>query len=187
MKNVKYDVVFVEKASRLELFIRWFWAIPTIIVLFFLEVVFSFALMFQWLSILFIGKRNGMLQEWILKFVSYTTKFTTYLYLLTDERNPIMPGDMKDVKYDVTFVEGAGRLELFIRWFWTIPTYIVAIFLTIIGMFIANSLQWLYILILGKRHKALHDWIFKSVAYDTKFMTYIYLLTDERNPIMPED
>ena len=93
---------------------------------------------------------------------------------------------MKSVKYDVTFDEKAGRLELFIRWFWMIPSFIVFFFLAIIFYF-ATMIQWLYILFLGKRHKGLHGWIFKAMAYMTKVNTYYLLLTDERNPFMPED
>ena len=93
---------------------------------------------------------------------------------------------MKTVKFDVTYKEEAGRLELFIRWLWAIPTYIVAFVLEIIGI-LCMMLQWLHILILGKRNKALHDWIVKFMAYMVKFMSYFYLITDERNPLMPED
>jgi len=93
---------------------------------------------------------------------------------------------MKTVKYDVTYVEGAGRLELFIRFFWLIPTFVVLCVLSFIGT-MAYCLQFLYILLLGKRHKTLHAWIVKYMAYVTKVNSYYLLVTDERNPIMPED
>ncbi|MBI5223590.1 DUF4389 domain-containing protein [Candidatus Micrarchaeota archaeon] len=93
---------------------------------------------------------------------------------------------MKTVKCEITYVEKASRLELFIRLLWMIPTCIVFFFLMIIAS-ILNYVQWIYILILGKRHKGMHDWLVKYVAYTAKFDSYLLLLTDERNPIMPED
>ncbi len=92
---------------------------------------------------------------------------------------------MKTVKYETKFLPKAGRLELFIRWLWLIPTAIVACILEIIAM-IAAVLQWFHILVLGKRHKFLHTWILKLIAYDVKFKSYFLLLTDERNPLLPE-
>jgi hypothetical protein len=92
---------------------------------------------------------------------------------------------MKTVKYDVKYEEHAGRLELFIRWVWMIPTAIVLCILEIIGC-IAMFFQWIHILILGKKNQMLHDLIKMMLTYNVKFMTYFYMLTDERNPIMPE-
>jgi hypothetical protein len=93
---------------------------------------------------------------------------------------------MKSVKFGVVFSEKAGRLELIIRFLWAIPSVIVLLFLLIAASF-AWLFQFLYVLILGKKHSGLHEWIFKCLAYITKFHCYLWLLTDERNSIMPED
>ncbi len=93
---------------------------------------------------------------------------------------------MKTVQYSVKYVEKASRWEVLIRIPWAIPTAIVMIVLLIIGT-IAALLQIVHVLILGKRHKVLHGWIFKFMAYLVKYSSYKNLLTDERNPIMPED
>ncbi|VVB56872.1 Uncharacterised protein [uncultured archaeon] len=93
---------------------------------------------------------------------------------------------MKTVKFDVTFKEPASRVELFVRMVWAIPTAIVMIVLAIIAA-IASVLQWFHILFVGKRHKALHGWIYKFLVYVVKYEAYKDMLTDERSPIMPED
>ncbi|MGV8176634.1 MAG: DUF4389 domain-containing protein [Candidatus Bilamarchaeaceae archaeon] len=92
---------------------------------------------------------------------------------------------MKTIKYEADYEEHAGRLELLIRWIWAIPTVIVLVILGIIAS-IAFCVQWLYILILGKRNRFLFDWTYKYMAYAYKFYGYMNLLTDERNPIFPE-
>lgn len=93
---------------------------------------------------------------------------------------------MKTVKMDVTFEEKSGRLELFVRWLWAIPSYIVMMVLVIIAC-IANVIQWIHILLLGKKNKTLFEWTEKYIVYAYKFMSYFFLLTDERNPIFPEE
>ena len=92
---------------------------------------------------------------------------------------------MKTVKYEVTFSEKASRLELLVRFLWMIPCYIVLWVLGIIAT-IAWVVQFLHILILGKRNKTVHEWLVKYVAYCAKLDSYIMLLTEERTPIMPE-
>jgi len=92
MKTVKYDTTYKKEASRLELFIRWFWMIPVAIVMIFLSIVFFFAAMLQFWHVLILGKRNKMCFEWSKKFVAYITNVNSYFYL-TDERCPLMPED----------------------------------------------------------------------------------------------
>jgi hypothetical protein len=93
---------------------------------------------------------------------------------------------MKTVKFDITYAEKSDRLELFIRILWMIPTMIVASVLSLIGS-IAWGLQFLHILVFAKKNKMLYDWTVKYMEYVTKANTYALLMTDERNPIMPED
>ncbi|VVC03574.1 Uncharacterised protein [Candidatus Burarchaeum australiense] len=92
---------------------------------------------------------------------------------------------MKGVNYAVEYDEHAGRLELIVRWLWAIPSVIVLSVLGIIATF-AWLIQWLYILVTGKRNRMLHDWLFKYCAYFVKLQAYMDLVSEERNPIMPE-
>jgi hypothetical protein len=92
---------------------------------------------------------------------------------------------METVKISVTSAEKASRLELFIRWIWGT---IVMIILGIIGIFafIANIIQWIYILILGKRHPALAKFVTNWFKGYTQLYFYMLLSTDERPPLVPE-
>ncbi|MDE1797867.1 MAG: DUF4389 domain-containing protein [Candidatus Micrarchaeota archaeon] len=92
----------------------------------------------------------------------------------------------KTVDYSVRYVEKASRVELFVRLLWAIPSVIIAVFLAIVYV-IANTLQFLHILLLGTRHRTLHNWIFMFLDYEVKLKAYMALLTDERNPLMPEN
>jgi hypothetical protein len=83
-------------------------------------------------------------------------------------------------------MEEARRRELIIRFFWSIPSYIVALVLGLI-CFIAYGLQFLHILAFRKRNKSLYDWTLKYFKYYASWASYLMLLTEERNPIMPEE
>jgi hypothetical protein len=56
-----------------------------------LGIISSIAWLLQLLCILILGKRNGFLHEWILKYYAYLIKLQSYEGYLTDERNPIIP------------------------------------------------------------------------------------------------
>jgi len=92
---------------------------------------------------------------------------------------------METVKINITNVEKASRLELFIRWIWG---FIVGIILCIIGIFayIAVMIQWLHILLLGKRHPALAKFVNNWYKAMAQLGFYYMLATDERPPLMPE-
>ena len=92
---------------------------------------------------------------------------------------------MDTVKVDVKSADQASRIELFIRWVWAVITYIVMIFLSIIT-YVCFILQWLLILITGKRNATLTSWLKKYHTYLTQVMAYQLLITDERSPIIPE-
>jgi hypothetical protein len=91
MKTVQIDVKSDVKASRLELFIRIVWMIPTYIVFWLFSIVAGICMVLHWLFILITGKRNNTLNDIAKKYLIYVTEVQAYLYLLTDERNPIFP------------------------------------------------------------------------------------------------
>lgn len=93
MDTVKVDVKSAEKASRLELFIRIVWMIPTMVVLWVFSLVASICMVIHWFFILITGRRNNTLNDVVKKYMYYITKVNGYMTLLTDERNPILPED----------------------------------------------------------------------------------------------
>ena len=92
---------------------------------------------------------------------------------------------METVKVDVKIAEESNRVELFIRFVWVAISYIVLAILGAIS-YICLAIQWLLILVTGKRNMALAGIIKKFWAYACSLMAYMMLLTDERNPLMPE-
>lgn len=93
---------------------------------------------------------------------------------------------METVKIDIASADKASRSELFVRILWCIVSGIVLWFFSIIAG-VCLVVQWLYILVTGKRHKTLNKVIKVYLYYRTKMYAYLMMLTDERSPILPED
>jgi hypothetical protein len=187
MNTVSYDVQSAEKASRVELFVRIIWGIISLIVMSILGIIAYICYVLEWLAILITGKRVSALDGMLKTFVTYNAQMTSYMSLLTDERNPIMPSSsasMNTLKYSVNSSVNASRIELIIRFIWSIPTSIVLSILSIIA-YVCYVLQWIAILILGKRIMALNGVIKALVKYSVLYTTYFFLVTDERSPLIP--
>lgn len=82
---------FVEKASRLELIVRWFYGI-VIGILFYLWGIYVSILHFlQFWHILIFGRRGGRLYRGTKRFLAASTYVSAYLLYLTDERPELTP------------------------------------------------------------------------------------------------
>ncbi len=82
---------YEEKASRIELFVRIFYAIPVFIVLFLYSLIASICLSIQWLVILILGKRNKELNNIVKGYTQYYIHLIGYFSYLTDERPGVTP------------------------------------------------------------------------------------------------
>lgn len=92
---------------------------------------------------------------------------------------------MRTVKSQISYKEKASRWELLVRIIYAIP---IVIILWIFGFLagLAQIVLWFYILILGKRHKTLSNFIKAYITYLFRVRAYLDLVTDERPPIIPE-
>ncbi|MEM4166332.1 MAG: DUF4389 domain-containing protein [Candidatus Bilamarchaeaceae archaeon] len=89
-----------------------------------------------------------------------------------------------DVK--LPFEEEANRVELFIRLVYFVIVGIIMGVLAVISVYIAMPLQFLYVLIFGKRLEILNKIIAAYVGYAISWLPYLLLLTDEKPDIMPK-
>lgn len=85
---IKVETVSEEDSSRLELFIRFIFAIIWGIILGIWGIFVYMALGIHWLYILVFGKRLEVLNNFIAKFFRTMARFQGYMLLLTDERPP---------------------------------------------------------------------------------------------------
>lgn len=101
--------VWNKKASRIELFVRIFYAIPVMLVLFFYGILVMISVSLQLIVILILGKRLEGLNNVTKGYLTYYTHILSYFYLTTDERPGISPKALsiseKQLYYDHNMVE----------------------------------------------------------------------------------
>ncbi len=88
---MKLTVNSAEKASRVELFIRFVWGFVCMIILDIIGIFAWIAVGLQWLHILFLGKRNAALAKFVNSWYTGVAQVVFYILLSTDERPPIIP------------------------------------------------------------------------------------------------
>ncbi|MFA6907462.1 MAG: DUF4389 domain-containing protein [Candidatus Micrarchaeia archaeon] len=91
MDTVKINVTSAEKASRLELIIRWVWGTIVAIILCIIGIFACLAMFIQWFYILLLGKRHPALAKFVTNWYKAMAQLYFYMYLSTDERPPLMP------------------------------------------------------------------------------------------------
>ena len=91
---------------------------------------------------------------------------------------------MTDSNQLFVFEHDASRLELFIRIIYEIFLGIVLIIYGIITG-ICLIIQWIHILILGRRNEWLSDFVKGYLEYLVHVMPYIYFMSDKRPDIFP--
>ena len=87
--------VYEEKASRIELIIRIFYSIAIGIVMWVYGLIASICMFFQWFVILFLGRRNKSLSNFIKGYLEYHVHVLSYISWMTDIRPGIMPKTVK--------------------------------------------------------------------------------------------
>ena len=87
--------VYGEKANRIELIVRIFYAIPVVILLFLYSLIAGIFLVLHWIAILLIGRRSKTFNSFIKGYLEYTIHLMSYFALMTDKRPGITPIKVK--------------------------------------------------------------------------------------------
>lgn len=92
------------------------------------------------------------------------------------------PGGLKQL---FVYEHDASRLELFIR---IVYSFVVMLVLAVYGFIaeICMLIQWLVILILGRRSEGLSNFIKGYLEYLVHVIGYVYWITDDRPGIFPK-
>ena len=92
------------------------------------------------------------------------------------------PGELKQL---FVYEHDASRLELFIR---IVYSFVVMLVLAVYGFIaeICMLIQWLVILILGRRSEGLSNFIKGYLEYYVHVVSYIFWMSDDRPGIFPK-
>lgn len=89
---------------------------------------------------------------------------------------------MYPIRLDADYFVKSKRTELAVRIFYGIVLHIVYGFWSFIAS-LAFILLWLHILILGRKHRGLWEFLLGYQRYTVRMQSYLMCLTDERAPM----
>ncbi|RLG33008.1 DUF4389 domain-containing protein [Methanosarcinales archaeon] len=83
--------VYEHDARRVELFIRFVYALCIAVVLIIYGLIAEICIVIQWFVILILGRRSEGLSNFIKGYLEYYVHVLSYCYLMTDKRPGILP------------------------------------------------------------------------------------------------
>ena len=175
---VRFDVAEPQQRNRMTVLLRIFYMIPHAIVLYIYGLVANIAVFVHWLIIVFTGKRNRGIFDFINGYLTYSTRVTAYGSLLHDQFPGFGPEDPSSpISYSVEYKESANRVSVLLRIIFAIPAMIITA-LYGIAAFVFIVIMWFTIVVTGKHQQS--GWLFvrKVTKLSTAFNSYYYLQHD---------
>ena len=177
---IHFDVEHRDRYSRLTTFFRLILVIPHLFVVAVWAFLIEFVVVIAWFAILFTGRYPRGLFNFVVAFLSYSTRVSCYLYLLTDGFPPFGGGSSGDgypVQVSVDWPERLSRLTTFFRLIIAIPAYLVMYVLQLLGRLLA-LFAWFVVVFTGRLPKGLFEVMELPQRYQTRTTGYLMLLTD---------
>jgi len=180
---VTFDVAYPEECGRFKILIRWFLAIPQLIVADVLENVAAVLAFFAFWVILF--KKRFPEDMFRLVVGAMRWEYNVYAYVLFHDR-PYPPFSFNDgayphVSYDVVRQEEYNRWLPLVKWILLLPHYIVLLFLTIAG-----AIVWLFaavaVLVTGRFPRGMFGFLVGIGRWSARVTAYQLLQTDRYPP-----
>lgn len=167
--------------NRMTVLIRLLLLIPHAIVAYFFQIVANLAAFAHWVVIVFTGRRNESLQQFIGQYLGYTTAVTGYGALLHDEFpafGSVPPGAPVMVAVAPFGDAPANRITALFRFVVAIPAYLIATVFQIAAQ-VVMIVSWFAIVFTGRQPDGMRAFIAKVVTYSTQVQGYGLLLVDD--------
>ena len=181
---ITFDVGPASPQSRLTVLLRYFMAIPHLIILYALNIASQVVALIAWFAILFTGKYPAGLFGFSAGMLRWSTRVNAYMLLLTGQYPPFslddVPGYPVRLSIDAN-LENRNRLTTFFRIIMVIPHFI-ALAILAIPVSVVLMISWLVALFTGRVPDGLHNFIAGFARWSTRANAYMLLLTDEYPP-----
>ncbi len=183
---VVYQAAEAAPQNRLSVLLRIIFAIPHLIITYFLQIAMGVILLIAWFVILFTGSYPGGMLTFSQGGLRWMTRVNGYLFLLTDKYPPF--GFDDDAEYPIRLsiedrIENRNRLTTFwpIRFIMAIPHFIVLYILAIVAVVIL-IIAWFVALFTGSVPAGMHNFLAGFSRWYARVMAYVYDLIDEYPP-----
>ena len=120
--------------------------------------------------------------DWNLQFLRFSNRVAVYLTLM-DDRYP-STDEQQAVRLDFPYPDVKRDLNRWlplVKWLLAIPHYIVLIFLSIAGLFVA-IFAWFAILFTGRYPRGLFDFVLGVLRWWNRVIAYAFVLVTDQYP-----
>jgi Domain of unknown function (DUF4389) len=180
--ELRFDIAYPERSSRLLIFVKWLLAIPHAFVLGFLGLALFYVVTpIAWVSILVLGRYPRGMWEFALGTLRWYARLNAYVMLQRDEYPPF--GDLDyPMTFDLAYPERLSRWKIFVKPFLVIPQFVVLYVLALVLAYVVLPIAWLAILLLGRHPRPLFDFTTGVLRFTYRTSAYLLLLTDAYPP-----
>jgi len=180
---VRFDVEYPEGLSRWKIFVKWILAIPHFIIVYLLLLVAGVLQFIAFFSILFTKKWPRGLFDFTVQIYRWTSNTSAYALLLLRDEYPPFSGEAGEypLTLDVQYDENLSRWQIFVKWLFAIPHYIVLAFL-LLAAYVAVFIAFFAILFTGRYPRGLFDFVVGTMRWLIRVQAYSHWLMTDRYP-----
>lgn len=184
--NVEFDAEL--RITRWKPLVQWFLAIPHFIVAETLGTLRCILTVVGLVCVVFTERMPRSLFDAIAMTHRYEWRALSYALFLHEDYPPFdfRPGAVDDglephTTVTIAYPERLDRWKPLYKWFLAIPHYVVAILVSVGGLFVA---VWglVAVAVTGNYPRAARDYLVGAYRYGLRVMAYVGLLTDEYPP-----
>jgi hypothetical protein len=180
MAQALFTVEYSADRSRIKNLFRVILVIPHMILVQAWQYLVQVVTLFQWLIILFTGKRNQAIWKLQNDWLAYASRVWSYYSVMYDKWPNIgAEPNGEPTSYSFEYSAQANRLTNFFRILWLIPSIIIGLFV-LVGAAVCTVLAWFAIVITGRHPRGLFDFVMKSHQFVIRLQSCALLMTDTR-------
>lgn len=184
---VRIELAHPLDVARWRPFVNWFLAIPHLVVLYVLQIVFGVVAFVGFFAVLFTGRIPGGLFGVMAMYWRYQWRTTSFALGLRGGYPPFDFGTtgaagIADVAvFEADRPERLSRLLILVKWLLAFPHYVVLVFLAIAAYF-----AWLVgavaVLFTGRWPASIHELLVGLYRWTYRVYGYVTFVTDEYPP-----
>jgi hypothetical protein len=176
---LRLDIDHQEQYSRWMPLVKWLLVIPHYIVLIVLWIGAFFAIVVSWFAVLITGRYPRGLWNYMVGVARWTTRVTSYHYLMVDPYPPFSLESDPDypTRFEVDYPEKVERWRPLVAWILAIPYLIIAGILVYLG-YVLVFFAFFTILFARSFPKGMFDIVVVALRWQARGNAYaLWLIT----------
>jgi Domain of unknown function (DUF4389) len=176
---LRLDIDHQEQYSRWMPLVKWLLVIPHYIVLIVLWIGAFFAIVVSWFAVLITGRYPRGLWNYMVGVARWTTRVTSYHYLMVDPYPPFSLESDPDypTRFEVDYPERVERWRPLVAWILAIPYLIIAGILVYLG-YVLVFFAFFTILFARSFPKGMFDIVVVALRWQARGNAYaLWLIT----------